>query len=105
MGQNKTTLFIFSAEERNCENRSFSHTANHQMFSGLPSLLTRRKRKDLELMEEAAKELLSYFSHRNVDALLKVTRNTLETMRKRIHSSSLLYFMGMSQCIQIFRYL
>ncbi|XP_069770267.1 dynein axonemal heavy chain 5 isoform X3 [Narcine bancroftii] len=77
------------AEERNCETSSLSQDARRQMRSGLSS---RKKRKDLELLEEAAQELLCYFSHQNVDALLKVTRNTLEMIRKRIHSSSFLYF-------------
>uniref|UniRef100_A0A3Q2U2R5 Dynein axonemal heavy chain 5 n=1 Tax=Fundulus heteroclitus TaxID=8078 RepID=A0A3Q2U2R5_FUNHE len=54
------------------------------------SFARRRKKRDLmEVMEEEAQELLSYFNHRNVDALLRVTRNTLEMLRKRIHTSSL----------------
>lgn len=48
----------------------------------------------MEVMEEEAQELLSYFNHRNVEALLKVTRNTLEMLRKRIHTSSLVHFLG-----------
>lgn len=46
------------------------------------------------MLEEEAQELLSYFNHRNVDALLKVTRNTLETIRKRILASSVFSFLG-----------
>lgn len=49
---------------------------------------------DLELLEEEADELLSYFNHCNIDALLKVTRNALETIRKRIHASSVINFLG-----------
>ena len=45
-------------------------------------------------MKEAAEELLAHFSHRNLDALLKVTRNTLEGMRKRITSSSMVHYIG-----------
>ena len=48
----------------------------------------------MEVMEEEAQELLSYFNHRNVDALLRLTRNTLEMLRKRIHASSLMHFLG-----------
>lgn len=48
----------------------------------------------MEVMEEEAQELLSHFNHRNVDALLRLTRNTLETLRKRIHASSLMHFLG-----------
>lgn len=48
----------------------------------------------MEVMEAEAQELLSYFNHRNVDALLRLTRNTLEMLRKRIHASSLMHFLG-----------
>uniref|UniRef100_A0A8C1PA60 Dynein, axonemal, heavy chain 5 n=1 Tax=Cyprinus carpio TaxID=7962 RepID=A0A8C1PA60_CYPCA len=52
-------------------------------------LMRKKKKKDLmKVMEEEAKELLSHFNHRNVDALLRLTRNTLETLRKRIHKGS-----------------
>ncbi len=39
-------------------------------------------------------ELLAHFNHRNLDALLKVTRNTLEGLRKRITSSSMVHYLG-----------
>uniref|UniRef100_A0A8D2ZST3 Dynein, axonemal, heavy chain 5 n=1 Tax=Scophthalmus maximus TaxID=52904 RepID=A0A8D2ZST3_SCOMX len=54
-----------------------------------PSMRRKKKRDLMEVMEEEAQELLSYFNHRNVDALLRLTRNTLEMLRKRIHASSL----------------
>ena len=47
-----------------------------------------------ENLEEAAMELLAHFNHRNVDALLKVTKNSLEALRKRITSSSLVHYLG-----------
>lgn len=59
-----------------------------------PVLRRKKKRDLLEVMEEEAQALLSYFNHRNVDALLKLTRNTLEMLRKRIHTSSLMHFLG-----------
>ncbi|XP_044298752.1 dynein axonemal heavy chain 5 [Varanus komodoensis] len=68
-----------------------SHTAS-QMSVGLASPLTKKKKKEMEMLEEEAQELLSHFSHRNVDALLKVTRNTLEALRKRIQASSVITF-------------
>lgn len=49
---------------------------------------------NLEMLEEEANELLSYFNHCNIDALLKVVRNALETIRKRIHTSSMINFLG-----------
>uniref|UniRef100_A0A8C5C0U0 Dynein, axonemal, heavy chain 5 n=1 Tax=Gadus morhua TaxID=8049 RepID=A0A8C5C0U0_GADMO len=54
-----------------------------------PLVRGRRKKRDLlEVMEEEAQELLSHFNHRNVDALLRLTRNTLEGLRRRIHAST-----------------
>lgn len=61
--------------------------------SGLLPLSTiMRKKKEAEMLEEEACELLSHFNHQNVDALLKVTRNTLEAIRKRIHASNTINF-------------
>ncbi|XP_059507513.1 dynein axonemal heavy chain 5-like [Stegostoma tigrinum] len=51
------------------------------------SASTSKKLKDLRFLKQEAKELLNYFSHRNVDALVKVIRTALETLRKRIHTS------------------
>ncbi|XP_054207919.1 dynein axonemal heavy chain 5 isoform X7 [Homo sapiens] len=51
-----------------------------------------RKKKETEMLGEEARELLSHFNHQNMDALLKVTRNTLEAIRKRIHSSHTINF-------------
>ena len=54
--------------------------------------MARRRREQRESMEESANELLAHFNHRNLEALLKVTRNTLETLRKRITTSSMLSY-------------
>uniref|UniRef100_A0A3P8Q8G2 Dynein axonemal heavy chain 5 n=1 Tax=Astatotilapia calliptera TaxID=8154 RepID=A0A3P8Q8G2_ASTCA len=77
------------------DERLFSRNTLLRSASVGPSspLVRRKKKRDLmEVMEQEAQELLSYFNHRNVDALLKVTRNTLEMLRKRIHTSSLIHF-------------
>ncbi|XP_048363840.1 dynein axonemal heavy chain 5 [Sphaerodactylus townsendi] len=73
-------------EEGQVETFASSHTTSQ--MSRLSSPLTKRKKKEMEMLEEEAQELLSHFNHRNVDALLKVTRNTLEAIRKRIQASS-----------------
>ena len=57
-------------------------------------LAAKRRREMKENREEAAMELLAHFNHRNLDALLKVTRNTLESLRKRITSSSMVHYLG-----------
>ncbi|XP_012863981.1 dynein axonemal heavy chain 5 [Echinops telfairi] len=57
--------------------------------AGLLSLTAiKRRKKEMEMLEEEACELLSHFNHQNADALLRVTRNTLEALRKRIHASN-----------------
>uniref|UniRef100_A0A8C6L065 Dynein axonemal heavy chain 5 n=2 Tax=Nothobranchius TaxID=28779 RepID=A0A8C6L065_NOTFU len=83
-------------DERHSGNRLLSRNMLLPSSSVGPSspLVRRRKKRDLmEVMEEAAQELLSYFNHRNVDALLKVTQNTLEMLCKRMHPSSPMNFL------------
>ncbi|XP_013856333.1 dynein heavy chain 5, axonemal, partial [Austrofundulus limnaeus] len=46
------------------------------------------QKEDTEKVEAAAQELLYFFSHHTADALLRVTRNTLEMICKRTHSES-----------------
>ncbi|XP_027143184.1 dynein heavy chain 5, axonemal isoform X2 [Larimichthys crocea] len=84
-------------DEGRSEGRLFSRNTLLPPASVGPSspLVRRKKKRDLmEVMEEEAQELLSYFNQRNVDALLRLTRNTLEMLRKRIHASSLMHFMA-----------
>ncbi|XP_034144998.1 dynein heavy chain 5, axonemal isoform X2 [Esox lucius] len=84
-------------EEGKSEGRLLSRNTTVASTTGPPSPLQKRKKRDLlEVMEEEAQELLSHFNHRNVDALLRLTRNTLETLRKRIHASSLMHFLAES---------
>ncbi|XP_027537381.1 dynein heavy chain 5, axonemal isoform X7 [Neopelma chrysocephalum] len=78
-------------EERRSKSLNFSQNSS-EIWADL-SPTAKRKRMDLEKLEEEANELLSYFNNRNIDALLKVIRNTLETLRKRIHASSTINFL------------
>ena len=48
-----------------------------------------RKRLLRESLEEEAKELRSTFQHRNLEAILRATRSTLEILKKRVQVSSL----------------
>uniref|UniRef100_A0A671XT96 Dynein axonemal heavy chain 5 n=1 Tax=Sparus aurata TaxID=8175 RepID=A0A671XT96_SPAAU len=98
------TFFISGEDEGRSEGRLFSRNTLLPPASVGPSspLVRRKKKKDLmEVMEEEAQELLSYFNHRNVDALLRLTRNTLEMLRKRIHASSLIHFLGGSSIFRV----
>uniref|UniRef100_G1SYW3 Dynein axonemal heavy chain 5 n=1 Tax=Oryctolagus cuniculus TaxID=9986 RepID=G1SYW3_RABIT len=75
-------------EEGNSDTLPFPLNAE---AGSLPLMTVTRGKKGTEMLEEAC-ELLSHFNHQNMDALLKVTRNTLEAIRKRIHSSHAINF-------------
>ncbi|XP_032555846.1 dynein heavy chain 5, axonemal isoform X2 [Chiroxiphia lanceolata] len=87
----KTLKNTATEEERRSKSLNFSQNSS-EIWADL-SPTAKRKRMDLEKLEEEANELLSYFNNRNIDALLKVIRNTLETLRKRIHASSMINFL------------
>ncbi|XP_048253391.1 dynein axonemal heavy chain 5-like isoform X2 [Haliotis rufescens] len=55
--------------------------------------VAKKKREMRENIEESAMELLIHFNNRNLDALLRCVRNTLESLRKRITSSSITHYM------------
>ncbi|XP_047906156.2 dynein axonemal heavy chain 5 isoform X2 [Anser cygnoides] len=78
-------------EERRSKSLISSHNSS-EIWAGL-SPPAKRKKTDLEVLEEEANELLSYFNGCNIDTLLKVTRHTLETIRKRIHACSMISFL------------
>ena len=66
--------------------------------SGSPTTrkrLTLAEKKHREMMirvERAGQELLSHFNYRNMDAIVRVTRNSLEYLRKRIASTMTIRF-------------
>ncbi|TSL82498.1 Dynein heavy chain 5, axonemal [Bagarius yarrelli] len=82
-------------DESKSDKSMFSrNTATLSIGPSSPMMRKKKKRHMMEVMEEEAQELLSHFSHRNLDALLRLTRNTLEALRKRLHASSLMHFMA-----------
>lgn len=82
---------------RQTTSRAASHRSRPQ--STRADLLAKRKREMKERMEEAAESLRGVFSYRNQDALIKVTRNTLESIRKRITSSAMAVYIGGVLCL------
>ncbi|XP_053402509.1 dynein axonemal heavy chain 5-like isoform X4 [Mercenaria mercenaria] len=64
--------------------------------SSKANLAAKRKREQRENIQQAATDLLNHFNHRNLEALIKVTKNTLESLRKRITSSSMVHYIGES---------
>nr|XP_055066586.1 dynein axonemal heavy chain 5 [Misgurnus anguillicaudatus] len=82
-------------EEIKSEGRLLSRSTTVPSIGPSSPLMRKRKKRYLmEVMEGEAQELLSHFNHRNVDALLRLTRNTLETLRKRLHTSTLTHFLA-----------
>ena len=47
----------------------------------------KRKRETRDQLNMEAQELLTHFIHKNVDAIVRVTRTTLDSMRKRVQSA------------------
>ena len=74
--------------------RSQGSAGRSRTHSAAAVNVARRKREMRENLEEVAQELLAHFNHRNLDALLKVTRQTLDSIRKRVTSSSHLNYIG-----------
>lgn len=77
------------------EENSDALTSSLNAGAGLLPLMTiSRKKKEIEVLEEGARELLCHFNHQNTDALLKVTRNTLEAVRRRVQFCNVTSFRG-----------
>jgi dynein heavy chain len=81
-----------------------SNSRKSRPVSSKANAAAKKKREMRENLEEAAADLLAHFEHRNQDALMKVTRNTLEALKKRISSSSMLHYMGMEILMCFFFY-
>jgi hypothetical protein len=54
--------------------------------------MTARRRQQLEAARAAAVELGAHLHHRNIDALTKVARNTLENIKRRITTSNVVFY-------------
>jgi dynein heavy chain len=54
----------------------------------------KRKREMRDYLAEEAQELLSYFNHRNVDAIVRVIRTTLDSTRRRVAASAAHHFVS-----------
>ena len=91
-GKKEDTLAVTPDPSRSRPTSMHSHTLSIRPTQA--EIIAKRRREYNENMEEAATDLLAYFNHKNLDALLKVTRNTLESMKKRITSSSMVHYLG-----------
>ena len=67
-----------------------SRTASSRLGSAAISpaaAAAKRKRETRDQLNMEAQELLTHFIHKNVDAIVRVTRTTLDSMRKRVQSA------------------
>jgi len=70
---------------QNNRTRPVSSLLGRQKSSSILTISTRRKREQQnENLQNAIAELLNHFSHRNLDAIVRVIRITLEKLKKRI---------------------
>ena len=60
------------------------------------------KTKARSVIKESAMELLVYFSQRNLDAIQRCIRNTLESIRKRITASMMAQYGGFITLLELF---
>merc|ERR1712039_299644 len=74
--------------------RSNAESRKSRPVSSKQNAIAKKKKEMRENIEESAMDLLTHFINRNLDALLKATRNTLEALRKRITSSSMAHYIG-----------
>ncbi|XP_012940947.1 dynein heavy chain 5, axonemal [Aplysia californica] len=74
--------------------RSHAGSRKSRPVSSKANAVAKKKKELRENIEESAMDLLTHFNNRNLDALLKATRNTLEALRKRITSSSMAHYIG-----------
>ena len=77
-----------STASRNRQPSAAVSAANKTKSSLAITNTSRRKREQQnENLQIAITELLNHFSHRNLDAIVRVIRMTLEKLRKRITST------------------
>ncbi|KAK7114139.1 dynein axonemal heavy chain 5-like isoform X2 [Littorina saxatilis] len=78
------------------ESRATSRAGSRKSrpLSSKATAIAKRKKEMRENIEESAMELLIHFNNRNLDALLRCVRNVLESLRKRITSSSMALYIG-----------
>ncbi len=69
--------------------RLVSSSIGRKISGSIQTTSSNRKRElQIENFQNAIHDLLNHFSHRNLDAIIRVIRITLEKLRKRITSST-----------------
>ena len=63
---------------------ALSLTSRRKSLFNATSSSQRKREQQQENLQNAITELLNHFSHRNLDAIVRVIRITLEKLRKRI---------------------
>lgn len=73
--------------------KSPSQISKTQMDHAVAIVHTKKRIKEIKhSITEAAFELLTHFHHRNLEAVVKVIKNTLESLRKRIAAPTMIAY-------------
>jgi len=76
-----------STTNRTRQASAISSTIRNKSANMLTATTRRKREQQNESLQVAIMELLNHFSHRNLDAIVRVIRMTLEKLRKRITST------------------
>ena len=82
--------------------RPDSRTAGSRLGSAVISpaaAAAKRKRETRDQLNMEAQELLMHFIHKNVDAIVRVTRTTLDGMRKRVQAAIAVHYLENSNSL------
>lgn len=71
-----------------------SRHSNHRVPLTQAQIQRKKKREQRLAMDENAKELLNFFSHKNLESIIKLIKSTLEKLRKRITATQTMNYIN-----------
>jgi dynein heavy chain, axonemal len=71
-----------------------SRHSNHRVPLTQAQIQRKKKKEQRIAMDENAKELLNFFSHKNLESIIKLIKSTLEKIRKRITATQAMNYIN-----------
>ena len=71
-----------------------SRHSNYRVPLTQAQIQRKKKREQRLAMDENAKELLNFFSHKNLESIIKLIKSTLEKLRKRISATQTMNYLN-----------